>query len=83
MKRKQVDGPPADAPTTLGTKPSDLELYERRVAYWFAQGAAPSKVLRTKSTPEEQVPDMNAWDFFRIVTIRGEKESSAGMVRAR
>ena len=70
-KRKQVDGPPVDAPITLGTKPSDLELYERRLAYWFAPGTAPSTVLPPKNTPEEQVADMNAWDFFRLVTLRG------------
>ncbi len=39
----------------LATKPSDLELYERRCAYTFLPGAAVTPRLPSASSPEDQV----------------------------
>ena len=55
----------------LATKPSDLELYERRTWYKFQKGAGSSDNLPPQSTPEEQVRLANAFDFFRLVHFHG------------
>ena len=71
-KRKSMDAAPVYPPQPkLGTKPSDLELYERRTCYRFAEGTRPSDDLPLKETPEEQVLGMYAFDFFRLVSLRG------------
>ena len=57
--------------TQSGTKPSDIELYERRCQYYFWEGAPLSPHLAPKDTPEEQVAAAHAWDFFRLVRFRG------------
>ena len=54
----------------LATKPSDLEIYERRVLYWFAPGTPVSDQLPARDTPEEQVAELHAWDFFRFVRFK-------------
>ncbi len=56
----------------LGTKPSDVELYERRGQYYFWPSDTPvSPLLPPKDTPEEQVAAAHSWDFFRLVRFRG------------
>ncbi len=56
----------------LGTKPSDVELYERRCQYYFWPEDTPiSQLLPPKDTPEEQVAAAHSWDFFRLVCFRG------------
>ena len=57
----------------LLTNPSDLELYERRTSYNFATGTPPCEDFPMRDTPEEQVAEMNAWDYFRCVKLRGGK----------
>lgn len=64
----------AAAPRALkkrATKPSDLEMYERRMDYWFQEGSLISDVLPHKDTPEEQVAEASLWEFFRLVRFRG------------
>ncbi len=62
----------AQAERRLGTKPSDVELYERRSRYWFwPEGGPISPHLPSKETPEEQVAEASAFDFFRFVKFKG------------
>ena len=70
-KRKTVGGNADQTHEKLGTKPSDLELYERRGWYTFASGSSILSDLPHRATPEEQVLDLCAWDFFRLVTLKG------------
>ena len=54
-----------------GTKPSDIEVYERR--QWFSfwpPGTPISPHLPPKNTPEEQVSACSLWNFFRLVKFR-------------
>ena len=60
----------------LWTKPSDLELYERRAGYCFEEGTSPSEDVPYQDSPEEQVAEMSAYDFFRLVKLRGGKRPS-------
>ena len=54
------------------TKPSDVELYERRHRYRFwPTDTPPSTDLPPQTTPEEQVSLASLWDFFRLVRFRG------------
>ena len=56
----------------LGTKPSDVELYERRGNYSFWPAGIPTLPhLPPQSTPEEQVAAANLWEFFRLVRFKG------------
>ena len=55
----------------LATKPSDVELYERRSSYVFDAGTPICPDLPPEETPEDQVRKMNLWDFFRLVRFRG------------
>ena len=57
----------------LATKPSDLELYERRTWYRFAEGSAISGHLPVKATPEDQVAAASVDEFFRFVRFHGGK----------
>ena len=75
MGGARASAPGARKKAKLATKPSDLELYERRSEYWFAEGTPISRRVPPKETPEEQVTDMCAWDFFRFVHLRGGRES--------
>ena len=52
---------------------SDLELYESRVWYAFAEGTPISELLPVKGTPEAQVADASAFDFFCLARYRGGK----------
>ena len=58
----------------LATKPSDLELYERRTSYWFKLGCEVSEALPAQATPEAQVANANLYDFFRLVHFHGGKQ---------
>ena len=53
------------------TKPSDLELYERRSSYCFPAGTALSPYLPPAATPEEQVARASVYEFFRLVQFHG------------
>ena len=55
------------------TKPSDLELYERRTEYAFPKCTHISPNLPRRATPEEQVAAASAYDFFRLVQLKGAK----------
>ena len=55
---------------SLGTKPSDVELYERRCNYYFAPDTPTVPYLPPQKTPEEQVAAANLWEFFRFVRFR-------------
>ena len=55
----------------LATKPSDLELYERRTWYRFSPGTDISESLPARETAEEQVAAANLYDFFRLVQFHG------------
>ena len=56
----------------ISTKPSDVELYERRDRYAFWPVDTPtSPHLPPQDTPEEQVAAARLWDFFRLVRFRG------------
>ena len=57
----------------LVTKPSDLELYERRQYYEFADGAGLSAYLPHQATPKEQVLQASLYEFFRTVRFHGGK----------
>ena len=58
--------------TPRHTKPSDIQLYENRMQYWFwPEGTPISPLLPARATPEEQVAAVNLWDFFRLVRFRG------------
>jgi hypothetical protein len=58
----------------LATKPSDLELYERRTSYWFKLGCEVSEALPAQATPEAQVANASLYDFFRLVHFHGGRE---------
>ena len=63
---------PDPAEEKAGTKPSDVELYERRIRYAFQPSDTPnSPHLPPADTPEEQVAAASLWDFFRLVRFRG------------
>jgi len=66
-----MEDPPAPARRKRSTQPSDLDLYERRIQYAFVQGTPPSEDVPPQATPEEQVAEMNAFDFFRLVHFHG------------
>ena len=55
----------------LATKPSDLELYERRTSYSFPQDSGLSVHLPTQRTPEEQVAAASVYELFRFVRFHG------------
>ena len=56
----------------IGTKPSDVELYERRTRFHFYPRDTPqSPHLPPMDTPEEQVAAASLWDFFRFVKYKG------------
>ena len=56
----------------LGTKPSDVELYERRGNYAFWPEDTPTlSHLPPQNTPEAQVAAASLWEFFRLVRFRG------------
>ena len=59
----------------LGTKLSDVELYENRSKYPFYPENAVyiSPHLPPQDTPEEQVAAANLWEFFRFVRYKGGK----------
>jgi hypothetical protein len=67
--------PEADAARAkkLATKPSDLELYERRCAYTFPEGTPLSTRLPDADTPVDQVAAARIYDFFRFVQYHGGK----------
>ena len=56
----------------LATKPSDLELYERRTQFTF-QTRDLSDYLPRKDTPEDQVAAASVYEFFRLVRYHGGK----------
>ena len=56
------------------TKPSDLELYERRTSLWFPHDTAQSPRLPQASTPEQQVANASMYDFYRLVQYHGGKQ---------
>ena len=60
----------------LGTKPSDIEVYERRSHYRFPPDTPTSPVLPWKETPEEQVACAFLWEFFRLVRLTGGRSPS-------
>jgi hypothetical protein len=67
-----VQGTKPDGPSRRkrsATSPNDLQLYESRSNYWFTEGTDICQDLPSKATPEEQVVDMCAWDFFRLVRL--------------
>ena len=53
------------------TKPSDLEVYEKRTKLYFAEGTPLSPDLPEAGTPEEQVEAACVYDFFRLVRLHG------------
>ena len=56
------------------TKPSDLELYERRTQYGFADFTPICEDLPAYcegSTPWEQAQNLSMFDFFRFVQFKG------------
>ena len=53
------------------TRPSDLEVYERRASYEFPPGTQLCDQLPPRETPEAQVASANAWEFFRLVRMHG------------
>ena len=55
----------------LGTKPSDVAVYERRCQYSFPPSSPSSPHLPPQATPEMQVAAASLWDFFRLVRFRG------------
>jgi hypothetical protein len=56
----------------LGTKPSDVELYERRGNYAFWPQDTPTlSHLPPQNTAEAQVTAASLWEFFRFVRFRG------------
>lgn len=55
----------------LVTKPSDLELYERRMDYDFSHGAPLSQYLAPQSSPREQLRAASLFEFFRLVKFHG------------
>jgi hypothetical protein len=61
-----------EAQETLATRPSDVDLYERRTSYLFwPKDTLPSPHLPQQPTPEEQVRLASLWDFFRLVRFKG------------
>ena len=56
------------------TKPSDLEMYEKRTKWYFSEGAPLSPDLPEAETPEKQVEAACAYDFFRLVRFHGGQE---------
>ena len=62
-----------DPEERLGTKLSDVELYENRSKYRFYPDSARfiSPYLPQQNTPEEQVAAANLWEFFRFVRYKG------------
>ncbi len=56
------------------TKPSDLEMYEKRTKWYFSEGAPLSPDLPEAETPEEQVEAACAFDFFRLARFHVGKE---------
>ena len=73
---EEADGPADVNPKKKkpATKPSDLELYERRINYPFRDREI-SKRLPAKDTPEEQVIACSLFDFFRLVHFHGGKHA--------
>ena len=53
------------------TQKSDVDLYENRTWYPFAEDAGLSIHLPAKETPEQQVADASLFDFFRLVHFHG------------
>ena len=53
------------------TKPSDLELYERRLMYPFAEDCGLSEFLPIAPTPMEQLARASLYEFFRLVRFHG------------
>jgi len=64
----------ASARRKLHTKPSDLELYERRTMYTFPLDTCISPNLPWRATPEQQVAAASAYEFFRLVQFKGGKQ---------
>merc|ERR1712177_147248 len=53
---------------------SDVELYESRTQFEFAEGTDISPHLPHAGTPEQQVMDASLYDFFRLVRFHGGKQ---------
>ena len=53
------------------TKPSDLELYERRLTYSFGEDCGLSDYLPSATTNMEQLAAASLFDFFRLVRFHG------------
>ena len=65
-------GDKEEAQEALSTRPSDVDLYERRTFYCFwPTDTPPSPHLPQQTTPEEQVSAASLWDFFRLVRFKG------------
>ena len=61
-----------EAQEALVTRPSDVDLYERRKDYCFwPNDTPPSPHLPQQTTPEKQVSLASLWDFFRFVRFKG------------
>ena len=65
---------PSSARAKRLTKMSDVELYERRTEFQFAEGTDISPHLPHAGTPEQQVMDASLFDFFRLVRFHGGKQ---------
>ena len=60
---------------SLATKPSDVDLYEKRTSYRFYPYDTPiSPHLPQRASPEEQVSSASLWDFFRLVRFKGGRD---------
>jgi len=65
-------GDEEEAQETLATRPSDVDLYEKRTHYVFwPRETPPSPHLPPQATPEEQVSRASLWEFFRLVRFKG------------
>ena len=64
---------PAPEERKILTKPSDLELYERRQDHDFADDETLCAYLLPQASPKEQVMQASLYDFFRTVCFHGGK----------
>lgn len=56
------------------TKPSDLEFYESRLMYSFAEDCGLSEYLPAAATNMEQLAAASLYEFFRLVRFHGGKD---------